>query len=312
MIGAVARGLDFMGRYAAPLLATSVFLGLLLPPFAALLRPLLVVFFLVPMVISLMRIDWSALGAYARRPVMIAAMMIWSLIASPLLMWLVLAGVGLPKALETALVLMAAAPPIGAAAAFALILGLDAPLMVVVVVATLLATPFTLPPMALWLLGLHIDIGLVEFIGRLVALIGGTFVAAYLARRWVEPAWLVRNATRLDGLSVLSLGCFAIAIMDGVTDVLLSRPGFFFLCMAVAFAANIGLQIAGAGAFARLGRSRALSVGLMSGNCNMGLVVAVLADRADFDVVVFFALGQIPMYTLPALLLPVYRRLLRP
>jgi len=37
----------------------------------------------------------------------------------------------------------------------------------------------------------------------------------------------------------------------------------------------------------------------------------VLADRADFDTVAFFALAQIPMFMLPALLLPLYRRLVK-
>lgn len=307
----VSRPLEWLGLHAAPLIAASVFLGLALPPLAGLLRPLLAVFILAPMAIALMRVDWGALGAYARRPAMIAAMVLWSLVVSPLLMWFALTAVSLPEALETALVLMAAAPPITTAAVFGLILGLDAALMVVAVVAALLVTPFTLPPIALWLLGLDIDIGLTEFMGRLLAMVGGTFAFAYVVRRVAGPARLARNAARLDGLSVLGLACFAIAIMDGVAAVLLHRPGFFFLCLAVAFLANVVLQGAGWAAFARLGRRQALSVGLMSGNCNMGLVVTVLADRADFDVVVFFALGQIPMYTLPALLLPLYRRLLR-
>jgi BASS family bile acid:Na+ symporter len=41
----------------------------------------------------------------------------------------------------------------------------------------------------------------------------------------------------------------------------------------------------------------------------MGLVLVALADKANFDVIVFFAMAQIPMYMLPALLFPVYTRL---
>lgn len=309
MIGAT---LAWLGRHAAPLIAGSVFVGLALPPLSHLLRPLMVAFIVLPMVIALMRIDWADLAAYARRPGLIATLALWSLIVSPLLAWAVMRATAIDEALQTAVILMAAAPPIMSAAAFALILGLDAPLTVVAVIATLIVTPFSLPAMALWLLGLDIDIGLGELMGRLALLIGGSFVAAALARRIAGAAWLARNAPRLDGVSVLSLAAFAIAIMDGVTEVLLARPGFVILATAVAFAANLALQAAGAGIFAGLGRRGALSVGLLSGNRNMGLVLAVLADRADFDVVVFFAIGQIPMYTLPALLLPLYRRLLRP
>ena len=56
------------------------------------------------------------------------------------------------------------------------------------------------------------------------------------------------------------------------------------LCIAAAFAANLALQAADALIFGPTGISRALTLGLASGNRNMGLV---LADKADFDVVVF-------------------------
>ena len=46
----------------------------------------------------------------------------------------------------------------------------------------------------------------------------------------------------------------------------------------------------------------------MTGNLNMGIILVALADKADFDTVMFFALGQLPMYMLPALLAPIYRR----
>jgi BASS family bile acid:Na+ symporter len=48
---------------------------------------------------------------------------------------------------------------------------------------------------------------------------------------------------------------------------------------------------------------------LQSGNRNMGLVLVALQGKAGLDVLVFFALSQIPMYTLPALLKPLYARL---
>ena len=43
----------------------------------------------------------------------------------------------------------------------------------------------------------------------------------------------------------------------------------------------------------------------------MGIVLAAIAGRADFDIVVFFAVAQLPMYILPALLKPLYGRLLK-
>ena len=103
---------------------------------------------------------------------------------------------------------------------------------------------------------------------------------------------------------------FAIAIMDGVAAELAARPDFILLCLAAAFAANLGLQVLGAAVFWRIGRREALTVGFASGHRNLALLLAVLIDAADFDILVFFAIGQIPIFVLPALLAPVYRRLI--
>ncbi len=59
-----------------------------------------------------------------------------------------------------------------------------------------------------------------------------------------------------------------------------------------------------------------MAAAIMSATAGFALILgldaplAVLADKADFDVVVFFAVGQLPMYILPALLRPIYRRML--
>jgi len=84
------------------------------------------------------------------------------------------------------------------------------------------------------------------------------------------------------------------------------------LVTVAAFVANIVLQCLGTLAALRLGMRSAITVGLMTGNCNMGIVLVALADEAPFDTVMFFALGQIPMYMLPALMLPLYRRIAGP
>ena len=180
--------------------------------------------------------------------------------------------------------------------------------MVVIVVTTALI-PFTLPTVALSLLGLKIDIDLATFMLRLALMVGGAFAAALALRRLVPRQTLAANARMLDGISVATLVVFALAIMDGVTAVALARPGYVLLVTVAAFCANIVLQCLGTLAALRLGMRSAITVGLMTGNCNMGLVMVALADKADFDVIVFFAMAQIPMYMLPALLSPVYARL---
>lgn len=49
-------------------------------------------------------------------------------------------------------------------------------------------------------------------------------------------------------------------------------------------------------------------MGLCSGNANLGILLAALADRAAFELVVFVAMAQLPIYTLPMFQRPLYRR----
>ena len=307
---ALHRTFDYLGKHATLFLAGGVLLGLLVPPLAALARPMLIPGLLIPLVIALVRLDWGALAAYARRPGLVALISAGLLLVSPVVMWIALKAFSLPPALAQGLTLMAAASPIVSSAAISLILGLDAALAVVVIVVTTALIPFSLPPVALWLLGLKIDIDLATFMLRLLLMVGGAFAAALALRRLVPRQKLEANARMLDGASVATLVIFALAIMDGVTAVALARPGYVVLVTVAAFVANVALQCLGALTTLKLGLRSALTVGLMTGNCNMGLVMVALADKADFDVIVFFAMGQIPMYMLPALLGPVYRRLL--
>jgi BASS family bile acid:Na+ symporter len=106
----------------------------------------------------------------------------------------------------------------------------------------------------------------------------------------------------------LNLFVFALAIMDGVTAFALQRPGYALVATASAFAFNLLLQAAGWLAFRRQGTVTALTAALLCGNCNMGLVLVALSGHAGIEVTAFFALAQVPMYMLPVLLEPLYRR----
>lgn len=311
-MGAILIVLNWFGAHATKLLALGVGVSLAVPPLAAFARPGLTVFIIVPLVIALMRLDWREMYAYGRRLPLVLLVSGWMLVASPILTYALLAATPLPRPLMIGIVLMAAAAPIVAAAALALLLKLDATLAVVITMACMWLTPVVLPPVVLVLLGLEIDISLYDFMARLGAFIVIAFALGWLGRRYVGAARISRMGRSLDGLSVLFLLLFAMAIMDGVSVSIVARPSHVALALVMAFLFNTGLQIAAAATFWRVGRRAAVSIGLMSGNRNMGLMLVVLDGRAHFDTVIFFAMAQIPMYVLPALLLPVYRRLARP
>ncbi|WP_428249970.1 hypothetical protein [Ferrovibrio sp.] len=308
----LSAALDFIGRHATRFMFGGVLVGLALPWLADLVRPLFVPLLLIPLTLALMRLDWQAFKAYGRRPVLIVAILAFLLLLSPVLMLFALKPFGLPTALNAAIVLMAAAPPIVSAAAISFILGLDAALAVIIIVLSTALVPLTLPPLAFILLGIQVEMSLPEFMARLALLVGSAFVAALVLRKVTSPAWRIEKARLLDGMSVLVLVLFAVAIMAGVTDKMLQSPGYVALTTVAAFIANLSLQALGYGVgrlIFRLGRPASATLALLTGNCNMGLVMVALADKAEFDMVVFFAMGQLPMYMLPGLLYPLYKKL---
>jgi BASS family bile acid:Na+ symporter len=307
---ATYRLLDFFGTHATRFLAAGVVLGLAVPPLAAALRPLLLAALVIPLTIALVRIDWSAFRAYARRPALVVALTVWFLGVSPVLVWLALKPLPLPAPILVGLVLMTAVSPIVSGAALSLLLGLDAALAVVAIVATTAIVPFTLPPLGAALLGVALEIDVGTFMLRLALIIGGAFAGAWVIRRLVPSAAIARNARPLDGVSVLLMMTFAIGIMDGVTAFALERPGYVLVATAAAIAANVLLQVAGAVVWRRSGMQHALTTGFLTGNRNMGLVLVALGSEASLELIVFFAAAQIPMYLMPGLLVPLYRRLL--
>ena len=86
------------------------------------------------------------------------------------------------------------------------------------------------------------------------------------------------------------------------------NPWHVLRFIIAAFAANILLQLLGTGVAAAMGRRSALTVGFASGNRNMDLLLAVLPADSAPDLLLFFALAQLPIYILPAVLGPAYRR----
>lgn len=302
------QGLAWLGRNGSRVIALGVFIGLLLPPLAALLRPLLIPAIIGPFLIALLRLDWHQLGQHARGPAFAGASLVWLLLALPVAVHLAITPLSLSPALHTGMVLMAAAAPLMASANLALMLGLDAALAVFVTVLSTALMPFTLPPIALHLLDVSIDIRVGELMARLGLLVGGCFVLAWALRRFLPPSFAIRHADALDGLAVIGLLVFAIAIMDGVALMLFRQPAFVLGCALAAYLLNLGLQALGALAFAWRGLRPALTMGLCSGNANLGILLAAMADRAAFELVVFVAMAQFPIYTLPVLQRRLYQR----
>jgi BASS family bile acid:Na+ symporter len=303
------RPFAFLGRHGTWFLAGGLFIGLLVPALAALLRPLLSGFIFLLTAATFLGIDWQELARHARRPGLMALILAWTLLVSPIVAALVARVAGLPAPLAQALVLWAASPPLISVPAIALLLGLDGALALLVMVAGTFLMPFTLPPLVLGLIGLKLGIGILPLTRNLVLFIGGAALAAAALRYFAGAERLRRHAVELSGLSVLILILFAIAIMDGVRELIVARPQQVAEYALCALLASLALQALGFLAFAWLPRLAALTVALIAGNNNMAVVWANLGSAATPELMLFFAAVQLPIYVLPAALRPVYRRL---
>ena len=308
----IRRLLEFAAARATWLMAGALVAGYALPPVAAFCRPYILHAIVVILAIAMIRLDVDRLRTYVRRPVVMGLIVAVNLVATPVFMWLVIAPLALPQGLQQGLVLMAAAPMVSSAIAIATILGLDSALTVAVMVLSYAFVPVTLPALSLWLLGLDLGVGFFELFARLFATIAAPAALAFVVRRWlVGRDRLAREARAIDGLGVLFVVVFCLGIVDGLPDFVAQNPDYVALTLVAAFAANIGLQILGTLLFLRMGRREALTIGLVTGNTNLGLVMVTLADKASPELIAYFVIGQVPMYFLPVIALPVYRRLMR-
>ena len=305
----VLGGLGAVGRHASALLACGVFSGLLLQDLAAALRPLLMPSIALLMFLSVLRLDWRRVVAYARRPMANGLATLWQLAVSPVLVWGLATVIGLPPALIAAMVLNAAASPVVSSTAFARMLGLDVELTVVVLAVTTVLLPITLAPIALGLLGRETAIDPADYALRVVLFLALPLAAAWMSRRLVGEARIDSLDDPLRGVTVIVLLVFAIAVMDGVTPRIAGETGTVVLYLGCAFAINLGFQAVTPLLFRPMGQRAALSLGLVSGNRNMALAFAV-TGATEPDLLLYLAVAQIPIYLSPLLTRQFYGRLI--
>ena len=302
------RLLDALGIYARWALPAGVFAGIVLPDLAALLRPLLTPVVIGTLTLALVRLEWSRMGAALRRPGPPLLLAGWQLALSPALAWAGSALLGLPPDLHLLLVLQAAAPPIGSAPVFALILGLDGAFAAVITVLATLLLPLTLTPLVGLLAdtGLRVDLG--AFALRVTLVVIAPFFVAAVLRALIGRERLRRNDALVGGLNVLLLVVFAIAVMDGVTARLLAEPAYIGGLLLTSCVAALLLHAAGYAAFRWTGARTAFNAAVLSGNRNMGLMLAITAGTAGEAFSLYVGVAQIPMYFAPLLPSPFVRR----
>ena len=185
-----------------------------------------------------------------------------------------------------------------------MMMALDGTLALVVSVGATFFLPITMPVIAFEFMNVRLDMSAWEMAGRLTAILASALVASILFRQFVGTKKITTWETKFDGVVVILLAVFAIAIMDGVTLLLLEDPIRILTITLLSFIANAFLQLIGFGLFKSIGLKDAMTLGFAGGNKNMGIIVAVLPASSDPDIMLYFALAQFPMYVYPVLLKP--------
>ncbi|WP_421995490.1 hypothetical protein [Roseococcus sp.] len=302
------RLLEWSALRGAALLAAGIFAGLFVPPLASAARGVITPIVFLLMVLVLLRVDPAQVLGYLRRPALVTALLAWLLVLCPLIVWAVLGGLGLGGPFAAGLVIVATGCAATSSPAFARLVGLDGEIALVVAILSTLILPFTAPPLALGLLGIDLAISIPGLMLRLALLVGLPLVISIFLRQWMGPARLQHWGRAVDGAVVLLVVLYGFGVMDGVLGQLLATPGLVLTGIVVAFAGSLAMNAMTALAFAGFGRRMALSAGLMAGNRNMALYLAVIPATADPNIILTFVLFQFPLFLSPFLLKPIYQR----
>ncbi len=312
----IITALAFLGRHATTMMAVGVFSGLAFPGVTVHLQPWLTEMVWVLMFVSMVHIDWADVMGHIRRPFLLGATLVWMLALAPVLMWLLVKDSGLSPGLVVAVVLTAASCPLMSTPAVGMVIGLDGAFLLLVLIAETFLVPLTLPVVSATLV--DIPLSTLDLMGRLAALVASTFAAAVIAQRILGRARIDGWRQPLHGVSVILLVGFAAGLMAGVPQAFRDNPDHVVFVTALSFAVYGGLQVAGAGVFVVVGRVlgrdwdrvKVLSASFASGNRNLAILIAVLLPAIDPDTMLYFVLGQFPIYLMPAVWRQLAKRLL--
>jgi BASS family bile acid:Na+ symporter len=274
-------------------------------PVGALLRPLVTEAIFLLLCLAFMRMDLGALRGYVGRPGLVLAATLWTMLGVPALFGVATVAVGLEARspdLLLALMLQAVASPMMAAPAFAAAMGLDATLVLVTLITSTALTPVIAPLFIQIFVGSGPTIAPLALGLKLFGILAGSALVAGVVRRCAGAVAIERRRDEIGGLNILILFVFVAAVMEQVAARFLAGPiRFIGLC---ALAAVLFLAIFGATAllFTSAGRHRAVGLGFMAAQRNMGLMLAATGGALPDLVWLYFAVCQFPIYLSPYLL----------
>ena len=307
-----AAALAWLGRHGTGAVAISMFVGIAVPPLGALVRPYFAETVIVLLILAFLRVDPAGLRAQLARPALLIAATSWTMLGIPLLIGAGLWAGGLQDMFPVmilALVLHAVAPPTFSSPALAALIGLNAALSLALLIVCIIVTPLTAPTFVALFAGPAVTLSPLGLGIRLSLILAGAAAAAWAIRRIGGKAWVERQAERIDGLSVIALFGFAVALMGNVLENAFGNPMLVIGLIVLATAVSVVLTALTALLFAPAGRETAFALAHAAGSRNMGLMLAASAGLVSELVWLYVALAQFPIYLLPLMYKPLACRL---
>jgi BASS family bile acid:Na+ symporter len=304
--------LIWLGSQGTRAIAALVFIGVAVPPAGELLKPYVTEAIFLLLCASFLRVDLGLLREHLRRPGLILAATAWTMLAVPLISGLTWSATGLDRSapeLHLALMLQAVASPMMASPALAAVMGFDATLILVTLVISTGLVPLTAPLFAYVFLGSTLTLSPLLLGLKLLAILAASLMVAGAIRWALGGETVKRNARLIDGMNVLVLFVFVAAVMGNVAGGILSDPVRALKLTLLAFAVFFALMGITALVFRKAGYERAMALGLMVSQRNMGLMLAATDGILPGTTWLYFAFSQFPIYLTPQLLKPIVRRL---
>jgi hypothetical protein len=309
------RALAWLGGQGTRAIAALVFIGIAVPPIGELLKPFVTEAIFVLLCISFMRVDIAALRDHLRRPGIVLAATAWTTLGVPLIIGVSGRAAGLDAHspdLFLALMLQAVASPMMASPALAAVMGLDSTLVLVTLVTSTALVPFSAPLFAYVFFGAALTLSPLGLGLKLVAILAGSLLVAAAIRWSAGASTIKRHEDAISGVNILILFIFVAAVMGSVGGSLWADPVRTIELSILAFSVFFALLGATALIFRKLGHDRALALGLMVSQRNMGLMLAATDGVLPGTTWLYFALSQFPIYLSPQLLKPIVRRVSAP
>ena len=306
-----AARLVWLGRQGTRAVAASLFLALAFPSLAAWCKPIVPEAIFALLILAFLRVNPRELRGHFAEPTLVLVATMWTMLIVPAGLGVAFALAGVPDRLPqlyVGLMLQSVAPPIMSAPAFAALMGLESALSLATLIAGFAVTPLSASVLAQLFLGAATRLSPLGLGLRLLLILAGSALSAALIRRIAGAGWIDRQRESIDGLSVVTLFVFAVAVMDGVGIGLLTRPWVMIGLTTLAFVLALGLTALTTIVFARVGWGRSLALGLACGHRNLGLMLAATGGTIPDLSWLYFGLAQFPIYLVPQLLQPIARR----